>query len=73
MIYVHTCIFYINCPQQFIFKKSVENPIFFRKLNLYLVTLFNVSLLYKLIHFGFFLFEITLNDFIISLLLPLRF
>ena len=65
-IYIYI-IFYINCPQQFIFYKICsKSEFFFRKLNVYLVTLFNYSLLYKLIQFGMFLFEITLNDFVLT-------
>ena len=56
------------------FYKICSKSDFFRKLNVYLVTLFNVTSLYKLIQFGVFLFEIILNyflltQFLISLLL----
>ena len=59
----------------FFYKICSKSDFFFQiKRRLYLVTLFHDSLLYKLIQFGMFFFEITLNDFaftqfLISLLL----
>ena len=76
-MYIHIS-FIIIVHNNLFFTKSGKSEFFFRKLNLYLVTLFNDSLLYKLIQFAMFLFEIALKDFaltqfLISLLLSLGF